>query len=432
MSDQQGGQSENGSKPEFGPDALSGTTRSAPVIQGEAFEVPTSADTELANAAPPKAEPSKESPPQEPDAIAVETQRKDFRWRPLVATAGACAIGVVGYYGWTEWASPPPPKFVPVVATAPKTVEARPKAEENVEPSAEKAAPPAVVSTPSQALAAPPPLAAEELKKAQAPVEPKPVAPAKSDVVETKPAEAPPTESATEKALAEMTARLASTQAALEQLTQRLQAVEGQLAAPKTESRAELAAREAGPSNAGDVSARIVAAQSMLSAIRQGDDYAPMLTALQSFGGDSDRLARLRAGLGAPSAGQLAKDFAALAPKILADAAPPAREAPQAKAPQSFGETILTFLESRAAKLVRIRPAGAPNDDATGARIERIEKDLARGDLAGALAERSQFPAPALALTADWAAAAQTRLDAEQAAKAELAAALQGLSKRKS
>ncbi len=427
MSDQQGGQSENGTKPESGPDALSRSTRSAPVIQGEAVEASTSAEAETANAELPKT-----SSAEEPDAAAVEPQRKDSGWRPLIATAGACAIGVAGYYSWTEWASPPaPPERAPIVAMMPKTIETRPKVEENVGPSVDKAAPPAVLAPPAEAPAAPPPAAAGEPKRAQTPVEQEPVAPAKSDVVEAGTAEAPPTEPAAEKALAEMTARLASTQAALEQLTKRLQAVEGQLAAPKTESRAELAAREAGPSNAGDVSARIVAAQSMLSAIRQGDDYAPMLTALQNFGGDSDRLARLRAGLGAPTAGQLAKDFAALAPKILTAAAP-APETPQAKAPQNFGGTILAFLESRAAKLVRIRPAGAPDDDATAARIERIEKDLARGDLADALTERSQFAASALALTADWAAAVQTRLDTEKAAKAELAAALQGLSKRKS
>ncbi len=430
MSDQQGGQSEKGAKPESLPDALSGSTRSAPVIRGEAIEVSSSADTEAASAELPKVEPSKESPPEEPDAIAVETQRKDFNWRPLVATAAACAIGVAGYYGWTEWASPPPSKSMPVVAMTPKALDTRPKIEENVEASVEKAAPPAVLAPPVEAPPAPPSSPAEEPKRAQAPVEPEPVAPAKGDVVETKPAEAP-IEPAAEKAVTEMTARFASTEAKLEQLTKRLQAVEGRLAEPKTESRAELEAREAGPSNTGDVSARIVAAQSMLSAIRQGDDYAPMLAALQNFGGDSNRLARLRAGLSAPTAVQLAKDFTALAPKIIAAAAPPAPEA-QAKAPHNFGEAILAFLESHAAKLVRIRPAGAPNGDATAARIERIENDLARGNLAGALTERSQFGAPALALTADWAAAAQTRLDAEMAAKAELDAALQGLSKRKS
>ena len=83
-------------------------------------------------------------------------------------------------------------------------------------------------------------------------------------------------------------------------------------------------------------------------------------------------------------------------------------------------------------KLVRIRPAGAPDKDAAATQIDQIEKDLRAGDLAAALSARQQLPAPALALSADWAAAAQTRLDAEAAAKAELAQALQDLTKTKS
>ena len=81
---------------------------------------------------------------------------------------------------------------------------------------------------------------------------------------------------------------------------------------------------------------------------------------------------------------------------------------------------------------MRIRPSGAPDGDEQASRVDRIEKDLARGDLAAALAERAQLPAPALALSAEWAGGAQARLDAEEAAKAELTAALQALTKSKS
>jgi hypothetical protein len=246
------------------------------------------------------------------------------------------------------------------------------------------------------------------------------------------PGKTPVADPATEKALAAVTARLAASQAALEQVTARLQAVEGQLAGPKTESRAQLGERDAGPANAGNVSARIVAAQSLLSAVRQGDDYAPMLAALQNLGGDPDHIARLRAGLSAPNAEGLAKDFVALAAKIFASVTPSAPPPQQAKAPHNFAETALAYVESRAEKLVRIRPAGPPDGDETVICVGRIEKDLARGDIAAALAERAQLPAPALAITADWAASAQAHIDAEQAAKAELAAALQSLSKSKS
>ena len=81
---------------------------------------------------------------------------------------------------------------------------------------------------------------------------------------------------------------------------------------------------------------------------------------------------------------------------------------------------------------MQIRPAGAPDKDATALRIEKIEKELRAGDLAAALADRQQLPAPALAVSADWANLVQTRLDAETAARAELTDALQNLTKTKS
>jgi hypothetical protein len=315
-----------------------------------------------------------------------------------------------------------------------KIVEATPEPAKppTAEPEAEKtvAEPPARVA---ETQAAPDQVAAQPQALENKPDEPKAV---EAKPVEVKSGEAsaesvrtPVAESAAEKALAETTNRLAATQSVLDQVTARLQAVEGQLAAPKTDSRAVAAEREASVSRAGNASARIVAAQSLLSAIRQGDDYAPMLAALENLGGDPERVAVLRAGLAAPNEQGLAKDFAAVAAKTLAAAAPPA---PQAKAPENFAGTVLAFLENRAEKLVRIRPDGAPGDSDAALRIGKIEKDLARGDIAAAMAERAQLPAPALVVTAGWAAKAQSRIDAELAAKAELAAALQELSKSKS
>lgn len=190
-------------------------------------------------------------------------------------------------------------------------------------------------------------------------------------------------------------------------------------------------ARDAGAVEAGASAARLVVAQSLLSALRQGDDYSAQLAALQNFGVDPARLAPLRAGLSAPAANQLAASFAALAPKLAAAAAP-SNPAEKAKPPQDARSSILGFLSMEAHKLVRIRPAGAPDKDAAATQIDQIEKDLRDGDLAAALSARQLLPAPALALSADWATAAQTRLDAEAAAKAELAQALQALAKTKS
>jgi hypothetical protein len=172
-------------------------------------------------------------------------------------------------------------------------------------------------------------------------------------------------------------------------------------------------------------------AQSLLTALRQGDDYSAQLAALQNFGGDSTRLARLRAGLAAPTLSRLTTDFTALAPKIAAAAAPP-KPAGDSTPPQGARESILAYVQTQARKLIRIRPAGAPDKDATALQIEKIEKELRAGDLAAALADRQQLPAPALAVSADWAKLVQTRLDAETAARAELTDALQNLTKTKS
>lgn len=237
--------------------------------------------------------------------------------------------------------------------------------------------------------------------------------------------------------LAQVTAQLADTKAALAQVTQRLQSVEGQLTAPKTETPAEIAAREAGLVH--DASTRVILAQSLLTALRQGDDFSPQLAGLQGFDGDSPRILSLREALSSPSAAKLAADFATLAPKLAAASAPqPQAKKPDAKpqdaaAPRNLGATILSFLETRAEKLVKIRPVGAPeSNDETGARLKKIEQNLRRGDIAAALEERLHLPDAALVLSADWAKGAQARLDAELAAKAELSEALQALSKSRS
>jgi hypothetical protein len=530
MSDEHNGQSENGAKPDSGVGTLSSRARTAPVINGEAAEVP-------ASAAP--GSPRPEGPIENPDWAPPKKSVK----RRLIEAAFIGAIGIAVYNTWTDWASRPPessepapaiastppnvapapppavdarkapepkaakPKIAepkaakPKIAEAPKTVEApkslepkalepkavetppeaaaapvvetpkaidTPKAVEAEAPKAveaktaePKAAEPKIAET-GTVEASPEPLKAPAVEPAAAPAEAAPglaetqaaadPAAAKPPAVEAQPdeaksaeaksVEAKPTEapadsvgtpvagSEAEKALAETTNRLAATQSVLDQVTARLQAVEGQLAGPKTDARALTAEREAAAAR-GNASARIVAAQSLLAAIRQGDDYAPMLAALETLGGDPERVALLRAGLAAPSAQDLAKEFAALAAKTLAAAAPPP-PATQAKAPENFAGAVLAFLENRAEKLVHIRPDSAPGDAEAAARIERIEKDLARGELAAALTERAQLPAPALVVTAAWAAKAQTRIDAELAAKAELAAAMQELSKSKS
>ena len=203
-------------------------------------------------------------------------------------------------------------------------------------------------------------------------------------------------------------------------------------------------ANEVGAARAGDASARIVVAQSLLTALRQGDDFTPQVTALQGFDGDSPRILSLRAALNSPSAAKLAADFATLEPKLAKAAAPQSEAAksealkPQedkaqdASAKRTVGQTVLAFIEARVEKLVKISPADAPDNEQTGERLKRIEQKLLRGDIAGALAERSLLPEPAILLSADWAKGAQQRLEAEMAAKAELSEAMEAFGKNKS
>jgi hypothetical protein len=257
----------------------------------------------------------------------------------------------------------------------------------------------------------------------------------KGEAPETKAAEGSSAEST-------LAAKLAATQAALERATQKLQALEGQAAAPKSDARAP---SEVGVARAGDASARIVVAQSLLTALRQGDDFTAQVTALQGFDGDSPRILSLRAALNSPSAAKLAADFATLEPSLAKAAAPksahvakPQEAKPQEAKPQetktaqNYGQAVLAFIEARVEKLVKISPADAPDDEQTGARLKRIEQKLLRGDIAGALAERSLLPEPAILLSADWAKGAQARLDAEMAAKAELAEAMEAFGRNKS
>ena len=203
-------------------------------------------------------------------------------------------------------------------------------------------------------------------------------------------------------------------------------------------------ANEVGAARAGDASARIVVAQSLLTALRQGDDFTPQVTALQGFDGDSPRILSLRAALNSPSAAKLAADFATLEPKLAKAAAPQSEAAksealkPQedkaqdSSAKRTVGQTVLAYIGARVEKLVKISPADAPDNEQTGERLKRIEQKLLRGDIAGALAERSLLPEPAILLSADWAKGAQQRLEAEMAAKAELSEAMEAFGKNKS
>ncbi|MDI9848336.1 hypothetical protein QM467_09755 [Rhodoblastus sp. 17X3] len=433
MSDQNGGKTETSeadSRPRSSSDAPSGSAfgehHVPPVIEGEAFN-PTaehkpdpsetrdsaaSAELESDPDHDRKAESRGEAKAEAGHPATDDSPRRGGALRPVALLIGAVALGGGAYYLWDAYVATPP--------APPARIALTPPAAERIIPPVAAPEPPPREAAAKMPEAAPAPVA-EASKQAE-------IKPTESKAAETAPDAASPE---ADKAVADMAAKLAAAQAAVERLTQRLQTVEGQLAAPKDSARATLSTREAGPGNAGEAAARLVVAQSLQTALRQGDDYSAQLAALQNFGGDPARLARLRAGLSAPTLSRLTTEFTALAPKIAAAVAP-ARPAEDSATPQGARESVLAYLQAQARKLVRIRPAGAPDKDATALQIEKIEKELRSGDLAAALADRQQLPAPALAVSADWARLVQTRLDAETAARAELTDALQNLTKTKS
>ncbi|WP_374546884.1 hypothetical protein [Rhodoblastus sp.] len=383
-----------------------------PVIEGEATEIAPEGEkpSEDIEAAPAAAAESKSEPiPAEPGQPAEEAPRRGGALVPVAVLIGAVALGGGGYYLWNAQQGAAPEATTAQTTAAPI---AAPKPAAPAEPPARIAQKPPEPTPP-----APTPPKSEA--PAAAPAENKPVAPA------------PAANAATDKAVAEMAAKLAATQSLIERLNQRLQAVETQLSAPKDEARATLSERDASASAAGEAAARLVVAQSLLSALRQGDDFSAQLAALQNFGANPARLAPLRAGLTAPTPSRLATDFAALAPKLVAAATPAPKESDAKPSPDAH-PSVWAYIQAQTRRFVRIRPAGAPDKDAAEQQVDKITQDLHAGDLAKALADRQQLPAAALALTADWATAAQARLAAEAAAKAELAEALQNLTKTKS
>lgn len=379
-----------------------------PVIEGEATEIAPEGEkpSEEIEAAPAAAAETKSEPaPAEPGQSAEEAPRRGGALVPVAVLIGAVALGGGGYYLWNAQQGAAPE------ATTAQTTAAPIAAPKPAEPPARIAQKPPEPTPPT----APP----KSEAPAAAPAESKPVAPA------------PAANAATDKAVVEMAAKLAATQSLVERLNQRLQAVETQLSAPKDEARATLSERDASALTAGQAAARLVVAQSLLSALRQGDDFSAQLAALQNFGADPARLAPLRAGLTAPTPNRLAADFAALAPKLVAAATPAPKESDAKPSPDAH-PSVWAYIQAQTRRFVRIRPAGAPDKDAAEQQVDKIAQDLRAGDLAKALADRQQLPAAALALTADWATAAQARLAAEAAAKAELAEALQNLTKTKS
>jgi hypothetical protein len=163
-----------------------------------------------------------------------------------------------------------------------------------------------------------------------------------------------------------------------------------------------------------------VVAAALAAAVERGGPFAAELTAAQSQGADAKALVPLAgfAATGVPRAQALARELSALEPALL-----------QAAAGTPSDGGFLEKLQTNAERLVRIRPVEEVAGEEPAAVIARAEIKAARGDVAGALMEVANLPAPIRAPAQAWIGSAQARAAAIAASRAFAADALAALAR---
>ncbi|HVL73698.1 MAG TPA: hypothetical protein VM434_17655 [Beijerinckiaceae bacterium] len=187
----------------------------------------------------------------------------------------------------------------------------------------------------------------------------------------------------------------------------------GQQVAAAEERLAALGKQAAEPRPEAIAALRAVAANRVGQALATGTPYPEAFAALKSLGAEEARLAALEpfAATGAPNAAALAREFAPLGEKIVAQARP---------APGTWDERLRRMAEG----VVTVRPVdGAPAAGPVEA-VGRIEAALVKGDLREAAQAWQTLPEGARQLSQDWARRLEARIAAEEAAQAVAAQAL--------
>jgi hypothetical protein len=134
-------------------------------------------------------------------------------------------------------------------------------------------------------------------------------------------------------------------------------------------------------------------AAGLRSALERGEPFTAELAAARTVGIDPALLTQLApfASTGVPNVQELFRGLGGLIPEMLKVSAPAAQEG-----------GYLDRLQAHAERLVRIRPVGDQTGDDPATVIGRIERDMARRDLAAVLAELNKLPAPAQAVAEAW------------------------------
>ncbi len=186
----------------------------------------------------------------------------------------------------------------------------------------------------------------------------------------------------------------------LSALAARLDKIEAALAAPKSETRVA-AEKPAAADNAASIA---IIAEAVVDKLAAGAPFGNEIAALQRLGVDPAALAALQPVAGGARTGSaLAASFGAVAPRVLAAAAPA----------ESGG--VLDRLIAHIRGLVRVHDLSESASDDPEAIVSRIEADCRRGDIAGALAAFDKLPASARQAAGDWLIQARARQAAEAA-----------------
>lgn len=185
------------------------------------------------------------------------------------------------------------------------------------------------------------------------------------------------------------------------------------------EQSAKAAREEIAKTSSGDSAARqALSAAALRDAVVSGAPFAAELAQAKSLGAIGKEISVLEpfAATGIPSPAALAQELHNLLPAMVNLAG--------SQAPQGG---FLERLQANAGKLVRIRPVDAPPSDDPLAVLSRIENDVAKSDVAAALADLGKLPNPIRAPAQDWISKAQAREGALKAARQYAAAAARAI-----
>lgn len=175
------------------------------------------------------------------------------------------------------------------------------------------------------------------------------------------------------------------------------------------EQSAKAAREEIAKTSSRDSAARqALSAAALRDAVVSGAPFAAELAQAKSLGAIGKEISVLEpfAATGIPSPAALAQELHNLLPAMVNLAG--------AQAPQGG---FLERLQANAGKLVRIRPVDAPPSDDPLAVLSRIENDVAKSDVAAALADLGKLPNPIRAPAQGWISKAQAREGALKAAR---------------